>query len=1034
MEERAKRKLTAILSADVKGYSRLMGEDDVATIRTLEEYRELMSDLINQHRGRVVDSPGDNLLAEFASVVDAVESAVEIQKELKTKNAELPENRRMDFRIGINLGDVVEEGERIYGDGVNLAARIEGLADGGGISISRKAFQEVKNKLSLGYEYQGKHTVKNIAEPVRVYRVLVDPSYAGKVIGEEAPKTEKWRWAAIAMALIIIAGALALWNFYFRAPPIEPASVEKMAYPLPENPSIAVLPFDNMSGDPAQDYLADGISENIIDALSRISRLFVIARNSTFTYKGQPVKVQQVSEELGVRYVLEGSVQRSGSHLRITAQLIDAIKGNHIWSEKYDRKLNNLFALQDEVTKQIVTALNVKLTQGEQARLAAKGTDNLEAYLKFMQAREYTIRHNIESNASAQQLAQEAIGLDPNYASAYRVLGVTHMHDIFLGRSKSPKKSLGKAIELVKKAIELDDQNGYNHVVLGFMLVLIRQYDKAVSEGERGVALDPNVADIYGWLGTIYRYVGRWEDAITAYEKAIRLNPISPIFYLYGLGLAYAWTERYEEAIIVLKKAIRIEPDSPYVHLFAAAVYSMAGRDEEARKEGAELLRLNPKFSLQKWGKSLKFKNQDDQERLITALRKAGLPETPPLPLPDKPSIAVLPFTNMSGDPEQEYFSDGITEDIITGLSKTPKIFVIARTSSSKYKGKEADIRTIARELGVRYVLEGSVQKSDDKVRITAQLIDAKTNQPLWAERYDRKLKDIFEIHDEITMKIITAMQVRLTEGEQARLLSKGTDNLEAYLLYLQAADQNQRMNKDSNVLSRQLAEKAIALDSKYAAAYRILAHTYWMELRLRLTKNPKQSMARAMELAQKSLALDKSSGLTYGLLGWLHTLARQYDKGISECERGVSLEPGSAMNHLWLGQALRYAGRHEEAATMYKEAIRLNPIPGAHYYHVLSITYSLLGQYEQAITLGKKAIRVEPNNLSSHIYLAVAYSLSGQEEEARIEVKKVLRINPKYCIRPGKGLYKNPADMERIRNALRKSGLPDCPSRRRNK
>ena len=241
-------------------------------------------------------------------------------------------------------------------------------------------------------------------------------------------------------------------------------------------------------------------------------------------------------------------------------------------------------------------------------------------------------------------------------------------------------------------------------------------------------------------------------------------------------------------------------------------------------------------------------------------------------------------------------------------------------------------------------------------------------------------------------------------------------------------------MIKGSNALSRQLAEKAIALDSKYAAAYRILAHTYWMDVPLRLTKNPKQSIARAMELAQKSLALDKSSGLTYGLLGWLHIFMREYDKGISESERVVSLEPGSAMTHIWLGQALRYAGRHEEAVTMYKEAIRLNPIPHAMYYHILSITYSLLGQYEQAITLGKKAIRVEPNNLSSHIYLAVAYSLSGQEEEARIEVKKVLRINPKYCIRPGKGLYKNPADMERIRNALRKSGLPDCPSRRRNK
>jgi adenylate cyclase len=398
-----------------------------------------------------------------------------------------------------------------------------------------------------------------------------------------------------------------------------------MAFPLPDKPSIAVLPFDNMSGDPAQDYLADGISENIISALSRISNLFVIARNSTFTYKGKPVNVQQVSEDLGIRYVLEGSVQKSGSRLRITAQLIDAIKGNHLWSEKYDRELNDLFVVQDEVTKEIITVLNVELAQGEQARTISKGTDNLEAYLKVMQAREHVYQHNVESNILAKQLAQEALTLDPNYAAASRILGVTHMHDILLGRSPSPKLSLDEAIKLVKRAIELDDLNGYNHVVLGFMLVLARQYDKAVAEAELGVALDPNVADIYGWLGMVYRYVGRWADAVVAYEKAIRLNPIPPNFYLYGLGLSYAWTERHEEAIIVLEKAVQNHPDAFYVRLSAAAVYSLAGRDEKARAEAAEVLRLNPEFSLKRWEKSLRYKDREDQEQFISALSKAGL-------------------------------------------------------------------------------------------------------------------------------------------------------------------------------------------------------------------------------------------------------------------------------------------------------------------------------------------------------------------------------------------------------------------------
>jgi adenylate cyclase len=398
---------------------------------------------------------------------------------------------------------------------------------------------------------------------------------------------------------------------------------EKMAFPLPEKPSLAVLPFDNLSGDSSQDYFGDGITENIITALSTVSNLFVIARNSSFTYKGKPVKVQQVAEELGVRYVLEGSVQRSGDRVRITAQLIDALKGHHLWAENYDRNLKDIFTLQDEVTKEIITALQVKLTEGEQARLEAKGTDNLKAYLKFMQAREYTLEFNIEGNASARQLAEEAIALDPEYGGAYRLLGVTHFHDTWLGSSKSPKQSLAKAIELVQKAIEFDD--GYAYSVLGFLLSQIRQYDKAVAEAERGVDLNPNLADSHAWLGLTLILSGRYQEAILEFEKAIRLNPIPPSWYLHNLGLAYFRTGRYEEGIKECEKAVRQKPDSLYARLELAAVYSLSGRDEEARAEGTEVLRMNPKFSLEELEKRLKHKNQEDKERYIGALRKAGL-------------------------------------------------------------------------------------------------------------------------------------------------------------------------------------------------------------------------------------------------------------------------------------------------------------------------------------------------------------------------------------------------------------------------
>ncbi|MBW2567375.1 MAG: adenylate/guanylate cyclase domain-containing protein [Deltaproteobacteria bacterium] len=356
-----KRKLTAILSADVKGYSRLMREDEEATVQTITTYREVIDSVVQKHRGEVVDSPGDNILAEFASVVDAVRSAVETQEELKARNAELPENRRMEFRIGINLGDVIHEKDRIYGDGVNVAARVESLADAGGICVSRSAYDQVKDKLTLGYEYLGEHSVKNIAEPVRVYRVLMEPEAAGKVIGEKRVEPKRGQRAALAavVALLLIVGGLLIWRS--ASPPVEVASEEKMAFPLPEKPSLAVLPFDNLSGDSSQDYFSDGITENVITALSNVENLFVIARNSTFTYKGKPVKVQQVAEELGVRYVLEGSVQRSEDRVRITAQLIDALTGHHLWAENYDRELGDIFALQDDITEQVTMALQVKL-------------------------------------------------------------------------------------------------------------------------------------------------------------------------------------------------------------------------------------------------------------------------------------------------------------------------------------------------------------------------------------------------------------------------------------------------------------------------------------------------------------------------------------------------------------------------------------------------------------------------------------------------------------------------------------------------
>jgi adenylate cyclase len=630
--EKFKRKLTAILSADGKGYSRLMGEDEEGTIRTLKAYMEVISGFIQQHRGRVVSTGGDSVLAEFASVVDAVRCAVGIQEELKDRNKELPEDRRMEFRIGVNLGDVVEECDNILGDGVNVAARVQSLAEAGGICISGTVYDQIKNKLAFSYDYVGEQAVKNIKEPVRVYRVRMDPEVASAKLAEEKKPVGKRLSKAVLtiIALVVIAGAVILYQFVLRPSPskTEVASKEKMAFPLPDVPSIAVLPFVNMSEDPKQEFLCDGMTESIITALSKVPRLFVIARNSTFTYKGKPVKVKQVSEELGVRYVLEGSVQKSGDRVRITAQLIDALTGNHLWAESYDRDLKDIFALQDEITMKVLTATKVKLTEGGQVggpEKYFKGKQGLDCYLKLTEARGYFERQNIGDNNLARRMIEEAIATCPENPVGYMHLGRVYERDYTLGNTKSPRETLEKGIELAQKALAMDDSIADAHGLLCVLYMIKREYDKAIAEGEQAVALNPGGTLVLSDYAVSLTYAGRPEEAIPLFQKAIRLNPFGPSSLYREFGHALRDTGRFEEAVSAYKKAIQLAPDNLTAHAGLAFTYSLMGREKEARAEAAEVLRINPKFSVDYFAKVLAYKDQSQTDKFMNALRKAGL-------------------------------------------------------------------------------------------------------------------------------------------------------------------------------------------------------------------------------------------------------------------------------------------------------------------------------------------------------------------------------------------------------------------------
>jgi adenylate cyclase len=586
-QEGFKRKLAAILSADVEGYSRLMGDNEEATIRTLTAYRTGIADLVQQYRDRVVDAPGDNILAEFVSVVDAVNCAVEIQRELAERNAKLPDDRKMQFRIGINLGDVIDEEDRIYGDGVNIAARVESLAEAGGICISGRAYDQVENKLELEYAYLGEHQVKNIRRPIRVYRVVMETDLSERCVSEE-----------------------------------------HAALPLPDKPSIAVLPFDNMSGDSEQEYFSDGITEDIITALSRSPWLFVISRNSSFAYRGTMLDVRQNSRELGVRYILEGSVRKAGNRVRVTAQLIDGAVGSHVWAEKYDGELLDIFDLQDQITQQVVASIltQIQMYVGEKANRLERP----DIVTWDLLARGWKLFYELteESLAAAEKIFRRAVASAPTSCDAHHLLAGVLIHRAQMGYVSDKSAAISEAYELAKRAVVFDEYNEYAHWTLGFIQLWRRKHDMAIAELKRAVELNPNCSLAYGSLGTVLSYSGEPDESIKDNEIAIRSNPkdISIFFRYSGLAMAHFVAGRYSEAVLWARKCIHRKPIWRIGHAVLASSLAQLNLLEEAKEAVDNYLEIIPDETISEL-RQLPFKNHDDARRFEEALRKAGLPE-----------------------------------------------------------------------------------------------------------------------------------------------------------------------------------------------------------------------------------------------------------------------------------------------------------------------------------------------------------------------------------------------------------------------
>jgi adenylate cyclase len=585
--ERAERRLAAILAADVAGYSRLMGTDEEGTLAQLKALRKTLVDVsIAEHRGRIVKTTGDGVLVEFASAVDAVTCAVAIQEKLAERSPSGTEPQ-ITFRIGINVGDVIVDGDDIFGDGVNVAARVENECEPGGVYVSGNAFEQIRGKTKFLFDDLGDKTLKNIERPVRLYAVRATTTAKAAVMLSDAGKP----------------------------------------LPLPDKPSIAVLPFENMSGDPEQEYFADGMVEEIITALSRFKWLFVIARNSSFTFKGQAVDIKEVGRRLGVRYILEGSVRKASGKVRITGQLIDAVTGTHIWADRFERDLTDVFALQDEVTVAVVSAVEPKLRQTEIAMAARRRPESLTAYDFYLRARQQLYLTTREGVAEATRLAHRALEQDPRFGLVAALAGHSHMRNVIWGYAADPQLDRKEAVRLFRLALSLDDSDpdtlAWAAVTSAFM---IGDSESEIEMADRAVALNPNSFDAWYNRGWVYEIAGLPEEAVRSFERAMRMSPVDPLLYRLFIGIGYASIElrRFDEAIVAGKKGLRQNPSYSGAYRCLASAFAHLGRDAEAREAAARLLEVDPAFTISAW---IARGGQSNAKLLIEGLRKAGLPE-----------------------------------------------------------------------------------------------------------------------------------------------------------------------------------------------------------------------------------------------------------------------------------------------------------------------------------------------------------------------------------------------------------------------
>ena len=1024
MAEQPTGKLAVILHADVVGSTVLVQRDERRAHERITNAFRRFSQTIQDYGGHVHEIRGDALVAEFSRASDAVCAAIVFQRENTAHNETLDDEIIPEVRIGVSLGEVVFADNTVTGAGVVLAQRVEQLAEPGGMCVTEAIREATPGRLNLDIESLGEQALKGFEHLVYVHAVrLTSGAEIPPPEPQQAPNRLRARAVATAVAAALVVAIALAWLRPWQSD-TEFASVDRMAYALPSEPSIVVLPFNNLSGESEQDFLADGFTESVTTELSRFRNLFVIARNSTISYQDKPMNPKQVSEELGVQYVLEGSVQRSMDRVRVNVQLIDAITGRHLWGERYDKELNDIFAVQDEITGQIVASLATedgRLAKAWQERTARKGTESLSAYELALRGGKAYGAWTKEAFVRAEELLEKAIAADPSYARPYANLALITVYQVY---SKFlPKESLERAVELAQEAIARDDGEAWGHWALGAAYLKLGSHDRAVAAYERALELNPNDADVLVESAWLLAYVGRAKEGVENATRAMRLNPRYPDWYLWALGVASYDAQRYDEAVTALEN--RKHPNLKS-NLYLAAAYSQLGRQKEAQATVKKILADNPESSIERWGKTQPYQNEAALNHYIDGLRKAGLPEKPPLALPDKPSIAVLPFTNLTGDLEQDYFVDGFTNEIITNLSKFPEFFVIASNSVFTYKDKAVRVNEIGRELGVRYVLEGSLQRSSNNISVHAQLVEAASEKHLWAESYEGKPEEIFAVQRDLTRQISSTLASKVINLAHAAVLKKNETSLPAYELYLKGA--KYQFGKESFEESIRLLERAVELDPDFTAAYARLANRYLQLWRQRLADDPDEALRRARDAIHKALTLDQQDYRVRLFLANLYQWAdKDHDLALAEYEKALALNPNQADVMGMISLNMAFAGRAQEAVDWIEKAKRLNPHHPIWYDWNGSFGYYMARQYDKALLGAKRTLTVYPKSISVLRILAATYVEMGNMEKARGVAQKVLEIDPEFKLSNVLNVpLKREADRERYFGALAKAGLPE--------